>query len=1026
MRMKDGSDRSVAENLDQHDRSGGVAPGKRTLTASAASVQRSPTPSEPAPSSVPLRSMGELIPVSSDVPFADSIVSDAPVQRKEVGGAGDARVHALAEHGTSGTANAIPFLDQIQRSFGSHDVSGIKAHNDGAAADAARGMGATAFATGDRVAFAGTPDLHTAAHEAAHVVQQRSGVQLYGGVGQAGDRYEQHADAVAAKVVAGESAVALLDEYAGGTRATQGAVQRFDAGSGGHQGMEREIAGLDPKGGLGQPDNLKDPEPKSGTREHGANAIYSGNFMQDFSQMHAPFVHEMLKNLPKRPADAAKGKRSPAIGDAGSEAITDSIIRALAILDVGPTLADSVVKGNMQAYRPEQHVDQPQGYAANTDSVVHDKGPKGPLRTGKRTVTGGDYASQGKLNLGRSTNVTKNADADRDRDLAGSAAPGRQMENPELFKVSDAGLQNHIYNSVEWCKKHWLQAAKIGPTDEGRFHIGAGLHAIEDYFSHSNFIEVALNSYIDMAAKAPAKQKEGVRKFLKQVKKDEKTPGGVHSQQKLGGKMTHVDTLFDATAPNGKRQAVTTGSVSGIDMKASIGHILLPKAPLLQAAIDESIEKIFGLVVDDPSKVSSWDKLKAISKSDRRMAAVLALGEGCDKAGMTLPTPTGVSLSWQTREIPLPLVDNPTFEHPDGVTLDVEERSVTSAVGGYIEFYRDAKETLETIKRYIGYAKYFGPAGYAAVTAMQALIKQIQEWMTEQIKYVKAKIKQQMMLGMVALIDTISGVDSRDQADRTIGDALADVHEHVDIFEHQTSLEARLLPGGDLAERSKQELEAIVGPVEEAPGGGWRALSPLAPSHSEISKDHAAYEGLNTHGTGHAIRDALDPDHDHGELLHPDQHQVGAKHDHTEGSIFGRLARALATEADRHVLRQVEIVWQDRGTLYGDKGALDTSKMEVGHDAFKKEAAGRAVAEEKRASKTGYRFAQSDAANADQMSKPGVRDLMNLVDLILAHPDDSNWWKTVASTYIDANPDEVARHIRERNATRGNRRRIPK
>jgi hypothetical protein len=47
-------------------------------------------------------------------------------------------------------------------------------------------MGAEAFATGNHVAFAGTPDLHTAAHEAAHVVQPRSGVQLTGGAGEVG------------------------------------------------------------------------------------------------------------------------------------------------------------------------------------------------------------------------------------------------------------------------------------------------------------------------------------------------------------------------------------------------------------------------------------------------------------------------------------------------------------------------------------------------------------------------------------------------------------------------------------------------------------------------------------------------------------------------------------------------------------------------------------------------------------------------------------------------------------------------
>src|SRR6185503_888478 len=59
------------------------------------------------------------------------------------------------------------------------------------------------------------PDLHTAAHEAAHVVQQRAGVQLKGGVGEAGDPYERHADAVASLVVQGASAESLLDQFAG-------------------------------------------------------------------------------------------------------------------------------------------------------------------------------------------------------------------------------------------------------------------------------------------------------------------------------------------------------------------------------------------------------------------------------------------------------------------------------------------------------------------------------------------------------------------------------------------------------------------------------------------------------------------------------------------------------------------------------------------------------------------------------------------------------------------------------------------
>jgi hypothetical protein len=146
----------------------------------------------------------------------------APVQRK--GGGGDtAGVHAAADTGIAGPGGPLPFGDRIQSLFGTHDVSGVRAHTGAAAAAANASLGSTAYAKGNDIAFAGTPDLHTTAHETAHVVQQRGGVQLKGGVGEAGDPYEQNADQVADRVVAGQSAADLLPAAAGsgGTTAVQ-------------------------------------------------------------------------------------------------------------------------------------------------------------------------------------------------------------------------------------------------------------------------------------------------------------------------------------------------------------------------------------------------------------------------------------------------------------------------------------------------------------------------------------------------------------------------------------------------------------------------------------------------------------------------------------------------------------------------------------------------------------------------------------------------------------------------------------
>jgi len=140
------------------------------------------------------------------------------------------QVQAAAQRGTAGPGSALPHADKIQQAFGSHDISDVRAHV-GANAQAATGaMGAEAYATGNQIAFGKQPDLHTAAHEAAHVVQQKKGVSISGGVGSAGDAYEKQADAVADQVVAGQSAEHLLGAPSGGASAAPGqAVQKKDA-----------------------------------------------------------------------------------------------------------------------------------------------------------------------------------------------------------------------------------------------------------------------------------------------------------------------------------------------------------------------------------------------------------------------------------------------------------------------------------------------------------------------------------------------------------------------------------------------------------------------------------------------------------------------------------------------------------------------------------------------------------------------------------------------------------------------------
>jgi len=151
-----------------------------------------------------------LVPPKSGVPFVDQ---NGP------------QIHRIASRGVTGTGTKLPYLAQIQRSFGPHQISHVKAFTGTRARSASAAIGAAAYTAGERIAFANKPSLHTAAHEAAHVIQQRGGIQLKGGLGKVGDPYERHADQVADRVVAGRDASTLLDRFAGGS-SPQGTTQR--------------------------------------------------------------------------------------------------------------------------------------------------------------------------------------------------------------------------------------------------------------------------------------------------------------------------------------------------------------------------------------------------------------------------------------------------------------------------------------------------------------------------------------------------------------------------------------------------------------------------------------------------------------------------------------------------------------------------------------------------------------------------------------------------------------------------------
>jgi hypothetical protein len=142
--------------------------------------------------------------------------------------AGDsaATIHDAAAAVHDRATPELPHRERIQHAFGRHDVSSVRSATGGIARDASDRMGAAAFTSGNTIGFREQPDLRLAAHESAHVVQQRAGLSLPGGVGRPDDPWERHADRVADTVVAGGSAEPVLDEVAGGGCTDRAPVQR--------------------------------------------------------------------------------------------------------------------------------------------------------------------------------------------------------------------------------------------------------------------------------------------------------------------------------------------------------------------------------------------------------------------------------------------------------------------------------------------------------------------------------------------------------------------------------------------------------------------------------------------------------------------------------------------------------------------------------------------------------------------------------------------------------------------------------
>lgn len=955
--------------------------------------------------------------VANGQPGAEAAVEQGPPELKQA-------AQDVAREPAGGSPLPESVRAQMEGQFG-EDFSSVQVHVGSATLGAA---GAGAATAGEHIHFApGKFDPETQqgqkliAHELTHVVQQRGASASGAAHAAASDSAAEHqAEAVGEQVAGGQPALEVGAEAAPaaaaqGIRGTAPADAVHFGEAGVHRGIELEAAGVGEK---------YDPK-KLTPQQRAALEMYAGNFMRDYSQLAAPTPLKILAGLPST-------NKGGVVGNAGARTLIDAIVRSIAILELGKDVGKQLVtQKNVGSYEAEHHLDNPMGTSGAGDFIT--EGPE-PKLASKSTPTA--IRTTDALGL-PVTAPYSTADSATQATHAGSAAPGLQYENPELYKVGEGGLATHLSNSTEHAKNCLLESATLGASPSGRMKLGMGQHIVEDYFSHSNFIEVGLNTYINDALKARREKPGQARKtdaFIdefgdKQGKaKAGAAVGGGGTERGVHAEFMFVDTLYDQKTPDGK-QAITTGTFGGDDSQVSIGHVLLPKLPIIEKAMHKGIDSTFG-VVDTAAKAKqkpTWELIKqGLDTQGNEGAAAQVMLEASKSIGLAVPCPSGFHLTY--KQVGLPLFGS--MDVPNGVDLSYTNVAVADALVTGASTYVDVMERLESLKKAAG------------LVGLQDAITSIQDTVRAAMQKLFAAIRAKVTELIRQIIVEMYHIDPKQAAHAGVDELTHVAERQMHEKTEKTSIQSRLGKGGDLhglteqGDNGKAELERRVGPVRpkhpELPqathgtrDNPWVTVNALPPSHSEISKDHPPHHHDGDKPEWHA--GSAERDKIHGGVEKELDHQSGDGHDHedhdheslAEGSSFYGLHRALAVEADRHMMRQMEQVW---GAQLIPGKNIDEDDMAIGHGSILAEAKGVAGQAAKQAGKTGLRHAQSDSRVSPALrNRPEVMQLLDLVDYFLSHPTASSWWRKIFDSYISQHAEEVHGAILARNQTRGRR-----
>ncbi|HEX7243199.1 MAG TPA: DUF4157 domain-containing protein, partial [Longimicrobiaceae bacterium] len=223
-----------------------------------------------------------------------------------------------------------------------------------------------------------------------------------------------------------------------------------------------------------------------------SSAVYFGNWQRDINQFFVPIARSLFG---------------------------DDVIFSLVSYMAAKKFGRYMSPGEFGYYIPAEHIDNPAGLT-DADDVL----PAQPTIAGETTDTG------------------RPAALDTPQE---SVEPSGTVGGAPLFSVDTAGVMAFIRRTNFHVERRLDLAAAGGRTPTGMMHFGAALHAIEDLFAHSNWVEIAVSKLLaDNPSLLPDLQGEDRRAFTFSTTVD--VGGGRRRPVLTTGSFTGTDTQLSA------------------------------------------------------------------------------------------------------------------------------------------------------------------------------------------------------------------------------------------------------------------------------------------------------------------------------------------------------------------------------------------------------------------------------------------------------------------------------------------------